>query len=274
MYTKNVFFWLLLLFFLGQSFPHIVEKNVTESDCENICKAWQTQNEFNADTKTCKCFLPKYLDAVDLTLLTKNAKLLELSVNNETKMIRKRDTSEVTTQAVETPEELGTTVTVATDINTTPPVNPEGIVGQAAPPRRGLPRPSPSRRPREPRPISPEQQRLITQQINDHLDRLNLISDSRMRDREIEAIRLNLRQIMHTTLAQIPRSRMRTVVEETRRRQSRPRTLHSRVVGAPFPNFNENSSEKNEVESAMKEIFRGKKHRFDVVTQDPSLIDE
>lgn len=280
---------------------------MTDSDCENICTTSGAQPEYDSELKLCKCLLPKTVDGeyyyllfyfylnffvdTDIALIHKNAnligkKLKSVDLTSDDSIIIKRDV--VTT--TETTETTGTTEIVGASIPTTPEtpeitVQEEKIttttpkddlefnfsfeetVGQQQPPRRPIHRLVTPRRPREPRPITQDQQRIILQQIRDHLNRLTQVSDLRVREMEIEAIRNNLRQLSNTVLIQTPqqRSRVRNVVEEARQRR---RMQHR--LGA-----SENSTPKheNEVEIALKDLLHGKK-RHEIITQDPRLVDE
>jgi hypothetical protein len=230
----------------------------------------------------------------DVALINKNAKLvgknLDGAETTDHEIIIKReihDEDKSTTEPTTTIRFVSETTVINDKIITTAEpeketetdLNPEAIVGQAPQRRIHHPRLGPQRRQREPRPITPEQQHLMLQQIHDHLQRLEQLSDQRLRQIEIDAVNVSLRQLSQTVVhTPAQRSRFRNVVEETRRRQQRQRLgPHGRLVGAAAPHNIENSTAKteSEVESALKEIFHGKKQRhFEIITQDPRLIDE
>ncbi|XP_044258949.1 uncharacterized protein LOC123007621 [Tribolium madens] len=284
MYVKSLVLCVAILQFLEQSCSHVLNRNVTETDCENICTSSEAQFEYDVETKLCTCLLPKTVDGTDLELVHKNANsigktLKTIEILNHDGIIIKREvpsvsTTETTELSTTTTSPETTTEVIETDQKTSsksddfePNFSFEETVGQQQPQRRVIHRLVTPRRPRDPRPISPDQQRILLQQIRDHLNRLSQVFDSRVREMEIEAIRNNLRQLSHTVLIQTPqqRSRMRNVVEEARQRR---RMQHR--LGA-----SENATVKheNEVDIALKDLLHGKK-RHEIITQDPSLVDE
>ncbi|EEZ98468.2 hypothetical protein TcasGA2_TC000959 [Tribolium castaneum] len=276
MYVKSVVLCVAILQFLEQSCSHVLNKNVTEADCENICSTSGGQFEYNSETKLCTCLLPKTVDDTDIELVHKNAhsigkKLKSVELLNHDSIIIKREvsTTETTESAATTQPPPTTTTPESTTEADQKTDEPElnfsfETVGQQQPQRRVIHRLVTPRRPRQ---ITPDQQRILLQQVRDHLNRLSQVSDARVREMEIEAIRNNLRQLSHTVLIQTPqqRTRMRNVVEEARQRR---RMQHR--LGA-----SENATVKheNEVDIPLKDLLHGKK-RHEIITQDPRFVDE
>ncbi|RZC33893.1 hypothetical protein BDFB_005720 [Asbolus verrucosus] len=314
MRAETVITFLIILQIVEQSVTYTLDRKFNHSECQAICAASEGKAEFDTETKLCKCSLTKDIDDMDVALINKNAKLIDKQLetikplNQPTIVIKreatetnsKTDVTEIPSTTEQAPDD--TTLVSDGDVRDTSTLttetltkeekeidpNPEGIVGQANPHRRfHHQRLVAQRRHREPRPITQEQQRLIMQQIRDHLNRLGQTTDQRVRQIEIDAIRANLRQLSQSVLIQPPqqRSRMRNVVEENRKRQQRQRLMqHSHLVRAPAPRDIENSTsakeighdnQENEVETALKEIFHRKMpSHFEIITQNPKLIDE
>ncbi|KAH0817950.1 hypothetical protein GEV33_004840 [Tenebrio molitor] len=186
---------------LGTSYT--VDRNITQSDCQTICIASGGQAEFDVETKLCKCLLSKNVDDTDVALINKNAKLVGKNLDGadttDREIIIKReihDEDKSTTEPTTTIRFVSETTVINDKIITTAEpeketetdLNPEAIVGQAPQRRIHHPRLGPQRRQREPRPITPEQQHLMLQQIHDHLQRLEQLSDQRLRQIEIDAV--------------------------------------------------------------------------------------
>lgn len=190
------------------------------------------------------------------------------------KSIKKRETAPEEVAAATQPQivEIEQPTTICPDPTTIPSVNPEGIVGQSHNKKLHSRIVAQRRQRGDARPITPEQQRVIMQQMREHMNRLGQTTDQKARQVELDAIRSNLRQLSQSVVVPQQRSRFRNVVEEARKRQRLRGT-----VGAPkAKTLNKDRAHvahENEVEEAVKEIKMGHPH-FEVITQDPKLVDE
>lgn len=157
------------------------------------------------------------------------------------------------------------------------------IVGQAAsfPPKKST---QVSRKVKA-RIISQEQQALILKQIRDRLNHLERAADMKTRQGDIDAIINLLKQLSNTALQPQTRSsnqpnlKLRTLMEDTKnkRKERREKILtltHNLDRKKGDHQKSVKKAERNEVlrDAAIKEIFPTK-HHFEVITQDPNLVD-
>lgn len=249
-----------------------------------------------------------FIPAADIELMHKNAKAQGMTFETiqpvEIPAERVVDVSETTVQQdtqIETTDLTTTTLPLITtpNVETVINSNPEGIVGQQAPSvRRRFNLLSQRRQlsPHQVRSAPVEQQRTVIQQIKDHLNHLSKADDVKTKQGALDDVRSSLKELSEMIAAEegqqkslVSADRLKTIVQQVKEKQHRHRLAHHspRVLlphltakektpnGGSLTGKENNENGLNEVEEPKnrKQFILPRPH-FDIITQNPSLIDD